>query len=211
MKSIETEGMNRHGEAVIRAALLALLNDKEAMDRLYSAAKTYVRDAAIVHELVWDVIGDVQLGDLTCDLAHDLGSQLERKVRRRAKRARRAAARLAVPLDEAPTDALIIDAELDGTGVGKYKALDVTELVARIRELACEDDAVLQLLEHYERGLTMRRKVLGAGMTQWVYRAARERLVAYADKAAAAARSTASVALAADGQDRSQSRRRQQI
>jgi hypothetical protein len=204
MKSIETEGMNRHGRAVIRAALLALLNDKEAMSRLYSAAKTYVRDAAIVHEMVWDVIGDVQLGDLTCDLASDLGSQLERKVRRRAKRARRDAARLVfVSLDEAPTDALIIDAELDGTGVGKYKALDITELVGRIRELACEDDAVLQLLGHYERGLTTRRKVLGAGMTQWVYRAARERLIAYADKAASAARSAASVALAADGQDRS--------
>jgi len=159
------------------------------MHRLYRAARAYVREAATVHELIWDVVADVQLGELTCDPARDLGSQLAREVRRRAKRARRDAARtVVVPLDEAPTDALIIDAEPDSADAEQYKVRDVTELVARIRELACEDGAVLQLLGHYERGLTMRRAVLAAGMTQWVYRSARERLVAYAHKTAIASR-----------------------
>src|SRR5882672_6154106 len=145
MKSIETEGVNRHERAVVRAGLTAVHDDKDAMCRLYSAARMYMREAAAVHELVWDVVGDVELGELTCDLARDLGSQLEREVRRRAKHARRDAAHMVfVSLDEAPTDALIIDAEPDGTGAEKYKALDIAELVPRIRELACEDAAVLQ-------------------------------------------------------------------
>jgi hypothetical protein len=200
MKSIETEGVNRHTRALVRAALTALLGDQEAMRRLYGAAKIYVRDTAVVHELVWDVVGDVQLGELTCDLARDLASQLAREVRRRAKRAQRDAARMVfVPLEKAPLDALIFDAEPEGTGADTCEAPDVIELVARIRDLAREDEAVLQLLGHYERGSFARRKVLGAGMTQWVYRAARERLVAYANKAAGTARTVENTSPAADG------------
>jgi hypothetical protein len=191
MKWLKMEDVNRHERAIVRTAITALLDDDEAMHRLHRVARAYVREVATVHELVWDVVVDAQLGELTCDLARDLGSQLAREVRRRAKRARRDAARtVVVPLDEAPTDALIIDAEPDGADAEQYKAPDVTELVARIRELACEDEAVLQLLGHYERGLTMRRAVLAAGMTQWVYRSARERLVAYAREAAIASRTT---------------------
>jgi hypothetical protein len=193
MKWIETEGMKREERAVVRAAITALLYNDGAMSRLYATAQRYLHDAMAARELVWDVAGDLLLGDLTCDVARDLGSQLGREVRRRAKRARRDARRaVTVALEEAPADMLIIEAEPERAGQEADKSREAAEMVTRIRALACDDDAVLQLLGYYERDLVTRREVLGAGMTQWVYRAARERLVTYAGKAAAAMRTAES-------------------
>jgi hypothetical protein len=196
MRWLKTEGLTRNERAVVRAALTAILDDGKAMSRLYRTAEMRARvpgDSMAVRELVWDVIGDVLLGEVACDLARDLYPQLEDEVRRRANRVRHDAQHAAfIRIDEAPADALAIDAEPHSTEVDEDSAPDVAELVARIREYARDDDAVLQLLDHYERGLVLRRKVLGTGMTQWAYRAARERLVAYAAMAANAARSAGS-------------------
>jgi hypothetical protein len=196
MRWIETEGVTHNERAMVRAALTALLDDDEAMARLYRTAEAYSRvpgDSPIVRELVWDVVGDVFLGDVTCDLARALSPQLEGEVRRRANRVRRDARRTtSIPVDKAPADALVLEAEPHITEVDEDSAPDVAELVTGIREYARDDDAVLQLLEHYERGLIVRREVLGARMTQWCYRAARERLATYAAMVEAAARSAGS-------------------
>ena len=196
MRWIKTEGLTHNERAVVRAALTAILDDDKAMSRLYRTAEMGARlpgNSTTVRELAWDVVGDVLLGEVACDLARDLYPQLEDEVRRRANRVRRDMQRAAfIPLDKAPADALVLDAEPHGTEVDEGSAPDAAELVARIREYARDDDAVLQLLEHYERGLVPRREVLGNGMTQWAYRAARERLAAYAAMAANAARSAGS-------------------
>lgn len=192
MRWIKTDGLTHNEQAVVRAALTALLDDDKAISRLYRTAEmcTPVPGySTTARELVWDVVGGVFLGDVPCDLGRDLLPQLEDAVRRRANRVRRDAQRAAfIPLDEAPADALAIDGEPHGTEVDEDSAPEAAELVARIREYAREDDAVLQLLEHYEQGLVLRREVLGTGMTQWAYRAARERLAAYAAMAVTAAR-----------------------
>jgi len=188
MRWIETKGLTHNERAVVRAALTVLLDDDKAMSRLYRTAEMCARspgNSMTARDLVWDVVGDVLLGDVPCDLGRDLHPQLEDEVRHRANRVRRNMQRAAlIPLDKAPADALAIDAEPHGTEVDEDGAPDAAELVARIREYASDDDAVLQLLERYERGLVLRRKVLGTGMTQWAYRAARERLAAYAAMAA---------------------------
>jgi hypothetical protein len=196
MRWIGMEGLTHNERAVVSAALTAILDDDKAMSRLYRTAEMYARvpgDSTTVRELVWDVVGDVLLGEMSCDLARDLYPQLEDVVRRRANRMRRDAQRAAfIPLDEAPSDALAIDAGPHGTEVDEDSAPKSAELVARIREYARDDDAVLQLLEHYQQGLVLRREVLGTGMTQWAYRAARKRLAAYAAMAANVARSAGS-------------------
>ena len=174
MRWTKTEGLTHNERAVVRAALTALLDDGKAISRLYRTAEMCARlpgNSTTARDLVWDVAGDVFLGEVACDLALDLHPQLEDEVRRRANRVRRDAQRAAfIPLDEAPADALIIDAEPHGIEVDEDSAPEAAELVTRIREYAHDDDAVLQLLEHYERGLVLRREVLGNGMTQWSYR-----------------------------------------
>lgn len=180
-------------------SLAAYVRDDEAMQHTYRLAERHgrlPRESFIAREVVADVIADMLMGDARCDPESTVSSQIEREVLRRAKRLRKAnqprggqrhAPRLEfVPLEMAPIGALVIDAAEEEFGGGS--APDAAELVFRIRELAREDDAVQQLVTLAERGIVLRRDVLGAGMTEWVYRAARERLARYAEMALSAAR-----------------------
>ena len=176
------------GSLGARAVLEALLADADAMATLHRTAERYARvhrgswEAA---DLVWDVIGDVTLGDLTCDPCRPLGPQLEQEVRRRANRWRRGMRPRREPpqpvlvgLESAPTSALALEAPPDGHEVDQ--SLDPEELVAQVREQAARDPAAQQLLALYERNIVSRRDVLNSGMTEWMYRSARERLAVYA-------------------------------
>ena len=119
---------------------------------------------------------------MTCDLERTLAPQIERHVQRRANRLRktnrlgrrrRGALRAEfIPLNEVPRSALVADPPQD--------APDAAEVAPRIRDLARDDEAAQQLLAFYDRGVVLRRDVLAAGMTEWVYRAARDRLAGYA-------------------------------
>ncbi len=179
----------------VRTALDALLRDAEAMATLHRTAERYARvrrGSWEAGDLVWDAIGDLLLGGLPCDLARPLGPQLEHEVRRRAnrwhrgKRPRRELRQpVFVGLEKAPTSALVLDAPQETDDIGQGP--DPEELVSRIREQARHDEPALQLLALYSRGIVSRRDVLNSGMTAWAYRAAKERLVAYATTAAAAA------------------------
>jgi hypothetical protein len=146
----------------------------------------------VARDLVWDVIGDLLLGDLSYEPERSVIPQLQQEVRRRANRWRRAnrprrdaAQPMLIALDQAPTGAIVLDTRQQNLDGGD-QALDPAELVSRIREQARGDEAAQQLLALYDRGVFSRRDVLATGMTEWVYRAAKERLVAYAATAAAA-------------------------
>src|SRR4051794_16903010 len=86
VRCVDDEGNSSQGA---RAALEALLADADAMASLHRTAERYARvhrgswEAA---DLVWDVVGDLTLGDLTCDPSRPLGPQLEQEVRRHANR-----------------------------------------------------------------------------------------------------------------------------
>jgi hypothetical protein len=190
---------DQRGDA--RAALEALLRDAAAMDSLYRTAARVAhvrRDSWQACDLVWDVLGDALLGKPTCDPARPLGPQLEQEVRRRAKRWRRgkraqrgAPQPVFVALEQAPPSALMLDAPQESREDGQ--GLDPEELVSRIREQARKDPLVQQLLVLYARGIVLRRDVLKSGMTAWTYRAARERLTAYAATAAYGAGTSATL------------------
>jgi hypothetical protein len=94
-----------------------------------------------------------------------------------------------VALEKAPTSALVIDAPQESHE--DDQGLDPEELVSRIREHARQDQPAQQLLALYVRGIISRRDVLKNGMTAWTYRAARERLAAYAATAAYGAATSA--------------------
>ncbi|TMQ23045.1 MAG: hypothetical protein E6J91_00670 [Deltaproteobacteria bacterium] len=166
-----------HNLPAARAAVDAQLRDADAMAALYRIAERYARvrrDSWVAHELVWDVLGDLLLGDLPYDPERPFAPQLQREVRRRANRFRRT-----------QPSALVLDSRHEALE-SDDQPLDPGELVSRIREQARGDEPAQQLLALYDRGHTSRRAVLSTGMTEWVYRAARKRLVGYAAVAAAA-------------------------
>ncbi|HEY0484464.1 MAG TPA: hypothetical protein VGD37_43385, partial [Kofleriaceae bacterium] len=179
----------------VRTALEAELGDVAALAKLFRTAERYARvrrGSEVARELVWDAIGDLVLGDLTYDPERTVISQLEQAVRRRANRWRRAnRPRRDAPeprtmaLDKAPASAIVLEAPQQNLD-GDHQAADPAELVSLIREQARGDEPVRQLLALYDRGVFSRRDVLATGMTEWVYRAAKDRLVAYAATAAAA-------------------------
>jgi len=188
-RCVDEEGSSSLGG---RAALEALLADADAMASLHRTAERYARvhrgswEAA---DLVWDVIGDLTLGDLTCDPSRPLGPQLEQEVRRHANRWRRGKRPqreppqpVLVDLERAPTSALALEAPHEGQEVDQ--SIDPEELVSRVRERASRDPAAQQLLALYERNIVSRRDALNSGMTEWMYRSARERLAVYAAMAA---------------------------
>jgi hypothetical protein len=185
MRRIQSGGDNERVARTNTAVLTAHLDDTEAMAGLYRLAEAYARvpcDSLVARELVWEAVEDLLTGD-TPRHSEPLPAQLRAEVRRRANRVRRGARaqETIVPIDDAAS-ALIADAEPD-----EHSATDPADLVIRIREYARGDDAVQQLLALYDRGLVSRRSALHAGMTTWGYRAARERLVAYAHLAVSAA------------------------
>jgi hypothetical protein len=161
------------------------MRDADAMQQLHRVAERHgrlPRDSPLARELVADVIEDMFMGEVTCDLERTLAPQIERHVQRRANRLRKAN-RLGrrrrgglrpefIPLNEVPGTALVADPPQD--------APDAAEVAPRIRELTRDDEAAQQLLAFYDRGVVLRRDVLAAGMTEWVYRAARDRLAGYA-------------------------------
>jgi hypothetical protein len=187
-------------------SLAAYVRDGDAMQQAHRLAERHgrlPRDSFTARELVADVIADMLIGESTCEPERALAPQIEREVLRRAKRlrkinrpqgTRRQALRPEfVPLEMAPANALMVDpiqGELDGDG-----AFDAAELVSRIRELAGDDGVVLQLLTLAERGIVLRRDVLGVGMTLGVYRAARRRLASYAEVALATVAPTETLAV----------------
>jgi hypothetical protein len=165
------------------------------MQQLHRFAERLVRqprNSLVARELVMDVIEDMLMGEVKCDPERKLGPQIEREMRHRANRHRKAKGRRRsrrgalwgphdfIPLDEAPASALIVDPPQESDGEDE-DVPDPAELVPRIRERARDDASALQLLALYERGIVLRRDVLCAGMTEWVYRAARERLARYAE------------------------------
>lgn len=175
---------------VVTESLVACVRDASTMQRLYRIAEHHGRlrrDSFLSRELVADVIGDIYAGDAKCDPASEMAPQLERYVRRRARRlfrssrpggTRRGLPRPElVPLDEASAVAgePLYAPELHGEDA----ADDPTDVIARVHELAGNDVQVQQLLALYERGIVARRDVLRAGMTAWVYRVARDRLMRY--------------------------------
>lgn len=156
------------------------------MQRLYRVAERHgrlPRDSPVARELVTDAIDDLILGETPCDPDGDLPAQLERHVRRSANRWRKGRPEL-VPLSKAPPSALVIEPETGDDA--ERRSPDAVAVVSRIRADACEDEPVRQLLALYARDITQRRDVLRNGMTEWTYRAARDRLVAYAERAMAA-------------------------
>lgn len=191
--------------------LAAQMRDAERMQQLHQLAAKYARsspDSPIAHEIVTDVIEDMLTGDASSDPARDILPQIVAHVIGRAKRRRKPNALplpdderprkrrhlsppVWVPLERAPPDALVSDTSALRPGEGSHPDIDPVELVGRIRHLAKDDEPALQLLALHERALKgrkrlMRRHVLQAGMTDWTYRAARERLLAYAATAASA-------------------------
>jgi hypothetical protein len=185
MRRIQSSGNNERAAQAVTAELAAQLEDADAMAGLYRLAEAYARvprDSLVVRELVWEVVEDLLTGD-TPRNSEPIPAQLRAEVRRRANRVRRRARaqETIVPIEDAAS-ALIADVEPD-----EPSAPEPADLVIRIREYARGDDAVQQLLALYNRGLVSRRSALHAGMTTWGYRAARERLVAYAHLAVSAA------------------------
>lgn len=204
MEQCDTEGANRdagHDEheasdseqATLRDALAAMLRDAEAMAKLCRSAERYARvprDSAVARDLVWDVVGDVLLGAVTCASERPLAVQLGKEVKRRAKDLRRKASRTTtIPLEDASPTAFAVDAEPSSLGDDEHGPLDAADLLSQIRAYARDDRPARQLLALYERGVVLRRDVLCAGMSEWAYRSARERLVGYAVRAKSAIRS----------------------
>jgi hypothetical protein len=183
MQSMKHEYSQNIQHRLIAESLATHVRD----EGLYRTAARYARlppDSFLVRELVADVIEDMLMGNTPCTPDRSLAVQLADEVRRRANRLRRDALRASfIPLEQAPSGALVTATEQHGTKDDGNGVSDAAEVVARIREYARADEAVQRLLGLYERGLTLRRQVLAGGMTEWAYRTARERLAAYATMA----------------------------
>lgn len=180
---------------LVGEALAAHMRDVESLQQLHRLAERHgrlTRDSLLARELVADVIEDMFMGEMKCDPERMLAPQIERHVLRRANRLRKAnrpsrrrrgAPRLElIPLDEVPRSALAAEPPQDSPD-----APGAAEVVSRIRELASDDDAAQRLLAFYGRDVVLRRDVLAAGMTEWGYRAARDRLAGYAALATSSA------------------------
>jgi hypothetical protein len=180
---------------VVTESLSAFVRDAAAMQQLYRLAERsgrLPRDAIEAREVVTDVIEDIFMEEAKCDPERELAPQVARHVRRRASRLRKAnrpgGKRRGplrpefIPLDKAPASALVVHPSPEHAAEDD-NAIDPAELAEHIRALARDDGQVQQLLALYDRGIVARRDVLDAGMTDWVYRAARERLTRYGDLA----------------------------
>jgi hypothetical protein len=188
MKAPPTDGVTDVQRERIADLLAALVRDPDAMLRLHRVAERYggwPRGSFQAREVVADVIADVLGGESKCDPERALGGQVELHVRRRAKRQRepdnpRTRRPRLVPLEHAPDELLAVDSM---SNVEDEPRVDPVEWVARIRVHATDNVGVQQLLELYDGEICSRRDVLATGMTEWTYRAAREKLVDYATEA----------------------------
>lgn len=199
---------------VIGEWLATVMRDVCEMQKLHRLAERYgglPRDSPNAEQLVLDVIEDVFSGDAKCDVNSELApQQLRRHVVRHACRYRNAARSglkkrprpVFVSLENAPQGALGVEPAQRYLYDDDHVPFDPAELLPLVREYSRDDGAVRQLLAHYERNEVSRREVLAAGMTEWVYRAARKRLDVYAERAMNAIRarrtSVAAMSEAAD-------------
>jgi hypothetical protein len=206
-----------HSTNSLAESLAAYVRDDEAIQHVYRLAERQdrlPRDSLVARELVTDVIEDMFMGTVTCHLERPLAPQIERHVRRRANRLRKANRPRSrrrgalrpefIPLDKAPASALVVaplQEALEALDDDSARAPDAAELVPRIREYACEDEAVQRLLALYDRGFVLRRDVLRSGMTPGGYRAARERLARYAEMALLAASTSPPTVQPPDAED----------
>lgn len=185
MKAPTTTDFTEVQREAVADLMAALARDADAMLRLHRVAERYgrfPRGSFQAREVVADVINDVVGGDLKCDPERALGRQVELHVRRQARRVRepvnpKARRPRFVPLDQAPDELLAIDA---ASATDDEPDVDPVEWVARIRAHAVDNVGAQQLLELYDKRICSRRAVLATGMTEWTYRAARERLIDYA-------------------------------
>ena len=105
-------------------------------------------------------------------------------------------------LDRAPASALLVAPLQEALeALDDDSVPDAAELVPRIRAYASEDESVKRLLALYDRGFVLRRDVLRSGMTPGGYRAARERLTRYAEKALRAASTSPPAAQPPESED----------
>jgi hypothetical protein len=162
------------------------------MLKAYRIAERYgrlPRGSYNAQELVADVIYELAVGDLRSDPAQPIAPQVERHVQRRAARlrerenARRPRRPRFVPLDIAPDVALAVELDPPSLVDDVHHAIDHGEWAARVRAYASGDAAAQQLLALYDQDNEnnfSRRAALDAGMTEWAYRTARQRLIEYA-------------------------------
>jgi len=164
-----------------------LVRDGAVLGRLHRIAESRARlpkGSPDAQDLVAGVIADLATGAIAPDLAM-LRSQAIRLVRQRADKYQRDAEKsVTCYLDDAPAEALADHADddtEDATAVELPRRRDAA--IAAVQALALGDKPVLQLLELYARGFTRRRDALSVGLSPAVYRTARERLLAYAQRA----------------------------
>jgi hypothetical protein len=185
MKPPITNDFTELQREIVSGLLAALARDPDAMLRLHRLAERYggfPRGSFQAREVVADVIADILEGAARCDPERALGRQVELHVKRRARRLRepdtpRTRRPRLIPLDQAPDELLAIDSM---SHIDDEPDVDPVEWAARIRALAVDNLGAQQLLELYDREICSRRDVLATGMTEWTYRAARERLIDYA-------------------------------
>jgi hypothetical protein len=196
MQATDTEDhLHNTQSRVIGEWLAKVMRDVREMEKLHRLAERYgglPRDSPNAEQLVLDVIEDVFSGDAKCDVnSEQAPQQLRRHVVRHSCRYRNAARSglkkrprpVFVALEKAPPSALGIEPAQRYLYDDDHVPFDPAELLPLLREYSREDGAVRQLLAHYERGEVSRRELLAAGMTEWVYRAARKRLDVYAERA----------------------------
>lgn len=204
--------------ATLAESLAAYVRDVELIQHVYRLAERQgrlPRDSLVARELVTDVIEDMFMGEAKCNPERKVAPQVEREVLRRANRLRKANRSRSkrrdaprpefIPLDKAPPSTLLVDPlqeALEALDDDSARAPDAAaELVSRIREYACEDEAVQRLLVLYDRGIVLRRDVVRCGMTLGGYRAARERLARYAEMALLAASTSPPAVQPPDSED----------
>jgi len=206
-----------HRADSLAESLAAYVRDAELIQHVYRLAERQgrlPRGSLVARELVTDVIEDMFMGVAKCNLERKIAPQVEREVLRRANRLRKANRSRSkrrdaprpefIPLDKAPPRTLLVDPfqeALEALDDDSARAPDDAELVSRIREYACEDEAVQQLLVLYDRDIVLRRDVVRCGMTLGVYRAARERLARYAEIALLAASTSTPAVQPPDSED----------
>jgi hypothetical protein len=183
--------MQATGSAARRIAAFA----NEATDKLRRQAESFARrrsrvieysggraDAVFVEDLVQDVFTDVLIGDLPWDPdQRSLASRVFFTIKARTQQEWKHTCKFQHRSIDAGDDALAGDVEnaLAGTAPvsNPETARFVTEVVARIRELAADDRHVLALVDAMCAGLVDRADLMSAtGITPREYKAARSRL-----------------------------------
>jgi hypothetical protein len=138
------------------------------------------RSPGTVEEMVQDAIGDTFRGRVRwdpsrCSLAMHLKGVLRSRIGHELDRADGVKhSAIDAVSDQRMTDAIAIDSAPSASGHTNRSA---QELTVRLRELAKDDEPVLQLIDCYRDGITERRRVCSAtGMTVATFHNADRRL-----------------------------------